>query len=155
MRSKTNSEDLITIASLFHLIQNASCQSQFLIFSFSLSFFHLDVLESESKIPQTVATNIVSNTPSYNVTTVLSTPSDDDWELVSGPGSAEEGQEETKEEAVGHEDMPSTVERDLIDQIRCMFVRDSGRQASAVEEREWLKSIRDVTEPDDETEEEE
>ena len=117
-------------------------------------------MESGSKIPQAVVTDTALNIPtSLDTPILLNAPSDDDWELVSGPGSAEEGQEETKEGAgaVGHEDItpPSVVEMDLIDQIRSMFMKDSGRKASVVEEREWLKSIRDVTEPADEGEEEE
>jgi hypothetical protein len=41
---------------------------------------------------------------------------------------------------------PTEVEADLIDQIRVMFMEQSGRKATMLEEKEWLKNIRDVTE---------
>ena len=68
-------------------------------------------------------------------------------------GEAEEDEEE--EEGEGEEGMNMTiVEADLISQIRLMYLEKEGKQATTVEVREWLKSIRNVEEEEDESEKE-
>lgn len=65
----------------------------------------------------------------------------------------EEGEDEEGQE--GEEGMNMTiVEADLISQIRLMYLEKEGKQATTVEVREWLKSIRNVEEEEDESEKE-
>ena len=40
----------------------------------------------------------------------------------------------------------TVTEADIISQIRLMFIEKNGKQATSLEEREWLKSIREVAE---------
>ena len=40
----------------------------------------------------------------------------------------------------------TVAEADIISQIRLMFIEKNGKQATSLEEREWLKSIREVAE---------
>ena len=69
-------------------------------------------------------------------------------------GEAEENEDEEDEEE-GEEGMDMTiVEADLISQIRLMYLEKEGKQATTVEVREWLKSIRNVEEEEDESEKE-
>ena len=44
------------------------------------------------------------------------------------------------------DDNITVAEADIISQIRLMFIEKNGKQATSLEEREWLKSIREVTE---------
>ena len=44
------------------------------------------------------------------------------------------------------DDNITVTEADIISQIRLMFIEKNGKQATSLEEREWLKSIREVAE---------
>jgi hypothetical protein len=80
--------------------------------------------------------------------------SEDDWQVVTkkdfydGNSSTESKGSSLGGTTVEAEDVegPTEVESDLIDQIRVMFIEQSGRKATMLEEKEWLKNIRDVTE---------
>jgi hypothetical protein len=97
--------------------------------------------------------------PSATHTTTLF-DSEDDWQVVTkkdfydGDSSTESKDSSFGGTTVETEDIegPTEVEADLIDQIRVMFMEQSGRKATLLEEREWLKNIRDVTETVDEEE---
>ena len=45
-----------------------------------------------------------------------------------------------------NDDDITVTEADIISQIRLMFIEKNGKQATSLEEREWLKSIREVAE---------
>lgn len=87
--------------------------------------------------------------------------SEDDWQVVTkkdfydGDSSTESKDGTFEESSAETEELeePTEVEADLIDQIRAMFIEQSGRKATVFEEKEWLKNIRDVTEKVDEEEE--
>ena len=86
--------------------------------------------------------------------------SEDDWQVVTkkdfydGDSSTESKDSSFGGTSVETEDLeePTEVEADLIDQIRVMFIEQSGRKATMLEEKEWLKNIRDVTEKADDEE---
>lgn len=88
---------------------------------------------------------------------------DDDWEIVTKKDAGEldcQGVEEKKSsdehvreektktsvEAEGEAEGLSVVEIDLIEQIEAMFRVKTGREGTAVEKKEWLRSIREVSE---------
>ena len=93
----------------------------------------------------------------------LSFGEDGDWEMVQKrdgveevevvgeekecspeEGSPEEGSAER--EVKSEDELITMVEADLISQIRLMYFEKQGKEATMVEEREWLKSIRHVEE---------
>ena len=94
---------------------------------------------------------------------------DDDWEIVTKKDAGEldnQGVEEKKSsdehmgdlkdktrigvegeaEREGEAEGLSVVEIDLIEQIEAMFRVKTGREGTAVEKKEWLRSIREVSE---------
>ena len=90
---------------------------------------------------------------------------DDDWEIVTKKDAGEldnQGVEEKKNSdddvkdlkiktgveggGEGEVDGLSVVEIDLIEQIEAMFRVKTGREGTAVEKKEWLRSIREVSE---------
>lgn len=109
--------------------------------------------------------------PAVRSSDVTALCGDDDWEIVSKRDAGEldcQGVEEKKssDEHVREEktkDMAKTgvevegegeaeaeglsvVEIDLIEQIEAMFRVKTGREGTAVEKKEWLRSIREVSE---------
>jgi hypothetical protein len=111
-------------------------------------FNPLEVIGEEASVEPT-------NAP---VTTLFD--SEDDWQVVTkkdfydGDSSTESKDSSFGGTSVETEDLeePTEVEADLIDQIRVMFMEQSGRKATMLEEKEWLKNIRDVTEKADDEE---
>ena len=78
-----------------------------------------------------------------------------DLDETGEKGEAEGNEEDEEGEEEGEEGMDMTiVEADLISQIRLMYLEKEGKQATTVEVREWLKSIRNVEEEEDESEKE-
>lgn len=59
------------------------------------------------------------------------------------------GEQESGKDLIDAEgDVLSVTEIDLIDQIRIMYEKD-GKKATAIEEAEWLKSIREMEPEED------
>lgn len=90
--------------------------------------------------------------PLTTTSDVTSLCGDDDWEIVTKKDAGElgsHGVEENKSSDERGDAALSVVEVDLIDQIEALFRVQTGREGTAVERKEWLRSIREVSEPKD------
>ena len=105
--------------------------------------------------------------PNINSLSISKTLSDDDtdWEIINkkdiiqdenlenGKHSSrntinilENKNENEVDDDDDDDDNITVTEADIISQIRLMFIEKNGKQATSLEEREWLKSIREVAE---------
>lgn len=115
-------------------------------------------------VPLSVPASVFGSTPAdavdvCSVLDPLTTSSDatslcgdDDWEIVTKKDAGEldsHGVEENKSSDERGDAALSVVEVDLIDQIEALFRVQTGREGTAVERKEWLRSIREVSESKD------
>ena len=105
----------------------------------------------------------VSNINSLSISKTLS-DDDTDWEIINKKDIIQDenlengkycsrntinilqNKNENEMDDDDDDDNITVTEADIISQIRLMYIEKNGKQATSLEEREWLKSIREVTE---------